>query len=63
MEKQELNAVVEIRFDYATYDIKKIMATMEKVNEVLVGVDPLLEDKSKSARKKAMFPNFMCSEG
>ena len=47
------------RFDYATYDIKKIIETVSQINELLLKVNPALAEKGISTpKRKANLPGL-----
>ena len=52
MEHQEIYKEDLFRFDYATYDIKKIIETVSQINELLLKVNPALAEKGVSTKKR-----------
>jgi len=52
MEHQEIYKEDLFRFDYATYDIQKIIETVSQINELLLKVNPALAEKGVSTRTR-----------
>ena len=52
MEQKEMYKEDLFRFDYATYDIKKIIETVSQINELLLKVNPALAEKGVCTQKR-----------
>lgn len=52
MEHNDIYREDLFRFDYATYDIKKIIETVSQINELLLKVNPALAEKGISTPKR-----------
>ena len=52
MEHQEVCRDDLFRFDYATYDIQKIIETVSQINELLLKVNPALAEKGITTKKR-----------
>ena len=52
MEHNDIYREDLFRFDYATYDIKKIIETVSQINELLLKVNPALAGKGVATRTR-----------
>ena len=52
MEHTEIYKEDLFRFDYATYDIKKIIEAVSQINELLLKVNPALAEKGVCTQKR-----------
>ena len=62
MGNQQWHTQVEFRFDYASYDLKKVIATAEQINEILSRFNPSLSKKKSSEQDKIFSPAAMFQE-
>lgn len=56
MKSCEITANVKLVYNHVPFDLQKVIEITEKVNEILVEVDPSLKGKLRVAKSRSICP-------
>ena len=52
MKSNEITAVVKFEYNHTPFDLNKVIELTEKINEILIEVDPSLQDKLRVRKRR-----------
>lgn len=56
MKSSEITANVKFEYSYKPFDLNKVIELTEKINEILIEVDPTLQGQLSVAKRRALYP-------
>ena len=56
MKSNEITAHVKFEYNHAPFDLSKVIELTEKVNEILIEVDPSLKEKLSVKKQRGIYP-------
>ena len=56
MKSSEITANVKFEYSHKTFDLNKVIEITEKINEILIEVDPTLQGQLSVAKRRVLYP-------
>ena len=56
MKSNEITACVKFEYSHASFDLSKVIELTEKINEILIEVDPSLRGKLSVKKHRGILP-------
>ena len=56
MKSSEITANVKFEHSHKPFDLNKVIEITEKINEILIEVDPTLQGQLSIAKRRALYP-------
>lgn len=56
MKSSEITANVKFEYSHKPFDLNKVIEITEKINEILIEVDPTLQGQLSVAKRRVLYP-------
>lgn len=62
MKSSDITANVKFEYSHKPFDLNKVIEITEKINEILIEVDPTLQGQLSVAKRRSLYPIQMTAQ-